>query len=121
MTLTIIFGIVAGGTAAACAYERATKENLRFTVQDKGIQITGGDGNVSSEYLIHTEGETLQNTTSVFNGKFKNAELQGQLEVGKTYDAVVYGKRIPILGMFRNIISVQEIQDGQKNSPVQPI
>ena len=50
----------------------------------------------------------FQNTDEWIRGKWNSSDIQGSLEVGKTYTVVVVGYRIPFLSCYENIISVGE-------------
>jgi hypothetical protein len=79
------------------------------TVTDKE-RIVNGE---SSYYLIFTkdvEGNVLvlQNSDSLWRGKWDSSNVQGALEVGKTYKFRVYGYRVPFLSWYENIIGYEE-------------
>jgi hypothetical protein len=107
----IFLGVAVAGDAA---YTLGTKDKITFTVKDKD-RITevhhdeDDDGNdtttISSKYIVFTDKETFENTDSWLNLKFNSSDVQGSLEPGKTYTCDVYGKRIPFLSMYRNIVS----------------
>ncbi len=74
-----------------------------FTVKDKE-RVNYGQ---NSKYLIFTENETFENTDELIRGKFNSSDLYGFLDVGKTYKCEVMWWRIPILSMYRNLISCE--------------
>lgn len=77
------------------------------TVTDKE-RVNDGD---SSYYLVFTEDKNgnvfvFQNEDNLLRGKFDSSNIQGELEIGSTYDIVVVGYRVPFLSMYQNIIEV---------------
>lgn len=75
-------------------------------VSEKSVNATG-DG---SEYRIYTENcGTFVVTDSIVDGRFDSADVYQKIKAGKTYDMTLRGPRIPILSMFPNIISLQEV------------
>lgn len=107
-----IFTLAVGScTGLSALYNYGTEDTVRFTVDDLE-RITESDGEtVTSKYLIFTEeGETFENTDSLWRWKFDSSDMQGQLDEGKTYDARVYGWRIDWLSSYRNVFEVTEVQ-----------
>ena len=47
--------------------------------------------------------------SSIWFWQFKSPELWRSLEAGKTYSVQSYGWRMPLLGMFPNIVDAHEI------------
>jgi hypothetical protein len=92
----------------SCLFPFMTADTTTFTVTDKERIVTGLGDSVSSKYLVFTDGETFQNTDCLVLWKFASSDLQGSLTVGKTYEADVYGWRIPFLSTYRNIVSANE-------------
>lgn len=85
-----------------------------ITITDKERVVTGTGKSTSSKYLIFGKDENgevlvLENSDSLFRGKFNSSNVQGTLEEGKTYDVVVIGYRVPFLSWYENIISYNEI------------
>lgn len=67
------------------------------------------NNNESSKYLIFTETETFENTDTLLFTKFNSSDLYGKLIVGRIYKLRVYGFRIPLFSMYRNIIEAKEV------------
>ena len=86
----------------------ATKENVTITVVDKERIVESGTDSVSSKYLIFTEDEVFENTDSLLVFKFNSSDIQGKLKIGETYQVRVYGWRVPIFSMYRNIIEIEK-------------
>ena len=84
-----------------------TADTATFTVTDKERIITRSGKSVSSKYLVFTDLETFENSDCLVRFKFTSSDLQGKLKEGQTYTATVYGWRVPILSMYRNIVSVE--------------
>lgn len=53
--------------------------------------------------------EVFANRDSIVNTKFNSADFENRVEVGQEYRLVVTGWRIPVLSMFRNVISVEVV------------
>lgn len=88
-------------------YQNATQDQVTFSVNEKERVNTANSG----KYLVFTDGETFECTDAWFVGKFDSSDMYGRIESGKTYNATVYGWRIPLFSMYRNIISLTEHQD----------
>lgn len=95
---------------AAMAIPFATQEQVSFTVSGKERVVTGQGDSISSKYLVFSDTETFKNSDCFVLLKFNSSDIYGRIEKGKTYNAKVYGFRIPFLSMYRNIISVSEAQ-----------
>lgn len=88
-----------------------SKQDVTFTV-DSMERVTKGDGNggVTSYYVVFTEeGETYANKDSFLFFKFNSSDIQGRLDEGKTYKATIAGWRLPFFSVYRNILTVEEI------------
>lgn len=83
---------------------------MTATIKDKIVK----NGNKSSKYLIFTDKEVLQNTDSLFRGKFNSSDVYVDLEVGKTYEFHLIGWRIKFFSVYKNIIEYKEIQINEK-------
>ena len=115
-------GIVLAATFGVnAAYQYGTKEDVTFTVE----KLTEKRHGETEKYLVganHTNGqdEVFENTDAWLSGKFNSSDVQlSELEVGKTYNAAVYGWRVPFLSWYRNIVEVEEVA-GQQNAPQTP-
>lgn len=95
-----IIGFVGFGIAGLIHKEKVTAK-----VTDK-TRITEREGN--GYYLIFTDEETFKDSDSLFYGKFNSSDLYGKIKIGKEYDFIVTGFRIPILSMYRNIVKYYE-------------
>ena len=111
----LVFGAVAltavfGGSAA---YQYGTQDHVSFTVTDKDRITTGSGESISSKYIVSTKDaagkiEVFENTDAWLKGKFNSSDVQAELEVGKSYEADVYGWRLPFFSTYRNIVDVEE-------------
>lgn len=92
--------------AVSCLFPYITADTVTITVTDKERIVTGSGEGLSSKYLVFTENETFQNTDCLVRGKFNSSDLQGKLKEGQTYEADVYGWRLPFFSAYRNIVAV---------------
>ena len=88
--------------------EYLTVEAVDFTVQSKERISTGSGGNMKHKYLVYTEGETFENTDTLWHLKYNSSDLHGTLKDGERYSAKVNGWRVGFLSMYRNIIEVRK-------------
>jgi hypothetical protein len=86
----------------------STAEKVMFTVKEKERIITGNGEATQGKYLIFTKQEVFENTDSFWKAKFNSSDVYGQIEPGKTYEAEVYGWRVPFLSWYRNIVWIKE-------------
>jgi hypothetical protein len=102
-------------------------ERVRVTVTDKERVVTGRGENQSSKYLVFTNRhsangstsvEVFENTDALLRVKFNSSTVQGSLNRNSTYDCSVYGFRIPILSMYRNIVSCAQVRTPVTAAPV---
>lgn len=85
-----------------------TGETINIKVNDKERVVTGSGENMTSKYLVFTENEVFQNVDDILLLKFNSSDLQGQLKLDTEYEVKVYGWRIPMLSMYRNITYIKE-------------
>lgn len=83
-----------------------------FTVTDKERVPT--DVGVS-EFRVTTEDsagniEVFKNVDSWLRFKFRSSDLQGLLKPGQHYEASVYGMRVGIFSMYRNISEAKVVE-----------
>lgn len=100
ITLTFLL-IVAVGFLITIPY--TTQETLELTVSEKERIVK----NDNSKYLIFTDKGVFENTDTIFYFKFDSSDIYGEIKEGKTYQAKVYGFRIPIFSMYKNIIEIK--------------
>lgn len=117
---TLICIIIVGVIFLNLFYLRHT-ETQTITITDKGITvdayITENGSGATSKYMIYTKsGEVFINRNSLWYRKWKSDELQGKLKVGKIYQIKTCGFRIPVLGMYKNILSATEIKKKTKST-----
>lgn len=87
------------------------KDDYTFTVTEKVVK----NSKEHSKYLIFGEDKdghikVVQNTDSLFKGKFNSSDIYADIKVGKTYHFDVYGFRIPFLSKYENIDSYKEVK-----------
>lgn len=109
----VVLGVVVLVAAAVLCvkrvggYDASDEEGVVITIKDKE-RVVNRDGE-GSKYLIWTEeGETFENVDSLLFGKFNSSDLYGQLERGMKYRCKVFGFRIKLLSIYRNLISCEE-------------
>lgn len=61
-----------------------------------------------SQYRIYTKNEVFEVSDTVVKFRFNSSDVYGAIKIGKCYDVVVYGARVPFLGMYRNILEAKE-------------
>ena len=83
-------------------------DEVQIVVTDKERITTGSGENISSKFLVYTDGEVFENTDSILFFKFRSADLQNQLKVDSSYTVKVNGFRIPVISSFRNILEIVE-------------
>lgn len=86
-----------------------TADETIGTVTGKERVTTGSGENLSSKYLVFTQGETFENTDCLARGKWNSSDLQGRIQEGQRYRFVVYGWRVPFLSYYRNIVQATPI------------
>lgn len=87
---------------------QSSKDRITVLIKDKERITTGSKENISSKYLVYTEGEVFENTDALMFFKWDSSDLQNELDVGSEYKVLVVGWRIPFLSTYRNIIRVVE-------------
>lgn len=88
--------------------EYTSVEEVRIIVTDKERITTGSGENISSKFLVYTDGEVFENTDNILFLKFNSADIQNQLKVDNYYTVKVNGFRIPAVSSFRNILEIVE-------------
>ena len=91
----------------SCAfYQITTQDNVTIKEKERVHQ----SGNISY-YLVWTEqDEVFQNSDAFWHFKWNSSDLYGEMKEGKTYNCIVYGWRIPILSMYRNIVTMETVE-----------
>lgn len=86
---------------------------LLFTRFEKVILIKNKEGYGTrygrSQLVSDEEGRIYTVSNNVLLWHFTSAEVFGKMEVGKRYKIKGYGLRIPVLGMFPNIVNLLPI------------
>ena len=107
----LIAVIVIATVFFGCNFLNFNDHSAQITVTDKE-RINEGD---SSKYLIMGEDENgntvvYENTDIIWRGKFDSSTFYADMEIGKTYDVVLVGARVPIFSWYENIVSYEEIK-----------
>lgn len=100
----LAFACVIGLTSLV--YQYATLDQAIIAVTGK--ERVGGDEN--GKYLVDGENETFENTDAFFHFKFDSRDVQRDLKVGETFDCEVYGWRIGLFSMSRNILECEKVK-----------
>lgn len=114
-----VSALVTIGICCACLFvscghsidKGVNKRTVVATVTDKGIKNYDND----SKYLIFTKNEsgdieTYEITDSLVAGRFNSSDVYAGIEVGKTYEFEVGGKRNTLLSWYPNIYTYKEIK-----------
>jgi len=88
------------------AYQKTTVQKVHITVTDKQRVAFGSN----AKYIIFTHTENFENTDSLFHVKYDSSDIYSHLHKGCSYEISVYGKRIPFLSSYRNIIKILKIE-----------
>ena len=88
-----------------------TDTHVTFTVEEKERIVTGTGDSLRSKYLVFTDSGVYQNTDTIWYWKWRSSDLQGEMKVGETYTAHVYGFRFGFLSLYKNIISVEKVEE----------
>jgi len=98
-----IFSIIILWVSGAL-YQHLTSDVVIIKVDSKE-RVQNQD---SSKYLVFTEKEVFENTDALFRLKFDSSDLYGKLKEGGKYTCDVYGWRISLFSMYRNLVSCTE-------------
>lgn len=108
IAVILCFAVVVGISVAINFND--TEYTVTVTDKERVVQ------NKSSYYLVFTEDKNgnvlvFKNDDEPLRGKFDSSNIQGELEIGSTYDIVVVGYRVPFLSMYQNIIEVRSAKN----------
>lgn len=84
----------------------SSSEIIDITVVDKERITTGSGESLKGKFIIYTKDEVLENSDSMLYFKFASADYQNKLSPGNTYRVKVAGWRIPLLSMYRNVVTL---------------
>lgn len=101
--IIVFFAMILILTTIGTITYRNTIETVEIVVIEKERVIS----NDTSKYLIFTEDEVFENTDTILFLKFNSSDIYRKLEVGKSYSVTVVGYRIPVISLYRNIISIE--------------
>lgn len=101
---------LATGLVLYATWPHWIRGTYRVTVTDKQRATQGA----SSMYLVFTKDlngkvRVFKNVDSKFELKWNSSDMQGELEVGKTYDIKAYGIRFGLTSSYENIIKVTAV------------
>jgi hypothetical protein len=106
----IILLLVAIAVIANVLIANMPLEYVEVTVTGKERIVEGSGEDITSKYLVFTDSEVFQNTDEMAKSKYNSSDIQGRIKENRTYRFGVIGRRIPQLSMYRNIITVEEIE-----------
>lgn len=92
------------GIVTACSHVNIETHSCKITGKES---INSRSGH---EYRVYTDCGTYIMEDQATRLNFNSADNYGRLEVGKTYEIVGSGYRIPFLSMFKAINSVKEVK-----------
>lgn len=106
--IVLVVLVIIGFVFYCYTIEYQNKEVIEITVKDKYVKRNGE----SDLYLVATEeGETYKIEDLFFKGKFNSTDLYNELDIGKKYKVEATGIRIPFLSMYKNINTVELIEE----------
>jgi hypothetical protein len=113
--VALLFGII---FFLAWWTPRGTRDVVVATVTGRERIVKVVDGQSQSKYIVFTDNEVFENTDNAFIWKFNSSDIQGKMIEGKTFKFTVYGWRWRMDSWYRNIISVEEVeqQPGTRNT-----
>lgn len=105
--VAIITAIVVGNYG----YAKWTVDNFNGTVQN--TVLCGSEKTHYCVVVAKDDGteEVLENTDSVWWGKWNSADFQAHFEPNKKFHFTVYGWRIPFLTAFRNVVGAEPLEN----------
>lgn len=108
--LGVFAALIIVGNLVAIPILRSAKQVDSVVVNDLQVVTRSlGTGATKSKYMVFTDVGPFENSDSLHLLKFDSASIQARLKVGKCYEVVSYGWRVPILSLFRNIKTVQDL------------
>ena len=102
--MLIAIALVISVNISSCGY--MNEEKTIATVEAKERINT----KEKSFYLVFTDSDQYKITDQLFYGKFNSSELYGRLKIGRTYEFVTHGYRLPFFSAYKNIESYREIK-----------
>lgn len=106
--LGVFAALIIVGNLVAIPILRSAKQVDSVVVNDLQVVTRSlGTGATKSKYMVFTDVGPFENSDSLHLLKFDSASIQARLKVGKCYEVVSYGW--PILSLFRNIKTVQDL------------
>jgi hypothetical protein len=83
-----------------------TARNVRILDKER-VTVSANDGVVTSKYLIFAQGETFENTDTIWAMKYNSSDIYGYIQKNLSCTFEVTGFRVPFLSMYRNILSAK--------------
>jgi hypothetical protein len=75
----------------------------------KKDDIVKTNGRYTSNLIGTESGAVYKVSSNVLIGAFGSSEILNRIEQGKTYQITGYGRRVPMLGLYPAIVSINEI------------
>lgn len=110
ITLAVAFSFICIVLLATAVYQLGTVQEVRSVkvVRDAERVCNGGKG--GCVYIVFTDKETFENADSLWHWKWNSSDLHARFQKGRCFDLTVYGWRVPLLSMYRNIIDAREVK-----------
>lgn len=84
---------------------------VTFTLESKERVTSGSNGNISSKYMVFTEGgEAYTVSDNALHAHFNSSNTYASLKEHHEYECEVTGWRIPIFSSYENIIGCKELK-----------
>jgi len=98
--------------------QNINEEAVTVRITDK-MRVSYGSTFITQKYLIYTvdaDGRVavFENTDSFPWRKFNSSDFFASLATGETYRLRVVGFRIPVLSKYRNIIGIEQVDEGER-------
>lgn len=111
MGSVVVLGVGALGLllAVSAGVHFGTLDTVRdVKILDKErVTASSNDGTVTSKYIIFAEGETFENTDTIWAFKYNSSDIYGKIAKGAACTFEVTGFRVPFFSMYRNILSAR--------------
>ena len=105
ITLAVIVLFFVGRTFSKAFYTR----HIVIEVTDKAVK--------NNKYMVYGKTVDLEHlaksyeiTDSALAGRYDSSDMYGEIEIGKTYEFIVGGNRVPFMSWYPDIYSAVEVK-----------
>lgn len=105
ITLAVILLFFVGRTFSKAFYTR----HIVIEVTDKAVK--------NNKYMVYGKTVDLEHLTksyeitdSALAGRYDSSDMYGEIEIGKTYEFIVGGNRVPFMSWYPDIYSAVEVK-----------